>query len=224
MAMPGQFPQFDQYPQSGGPYPNRPMPTVVRNATTAMFAGGALSVVSALWTMHLSNTSTAAHLAGGFGLFGGVIDLGLWIWMALANRAGHNWARITGTVFFGISTVTTIAGILLLGTVKRLDQANGVTVQAPSSSAVTLVLSVVLWLVALYATVMMWNKSAREFYQPQAQYPPMGWPQQPGMPPQGYPYPYPYPSVPGQPMPPQSGQVPPWPAQPTDPWQQTPQD
>jgi len=30
----------------------------------------------------------------------GLIGIGLWLWMAVKSKAGRNWARITGTVFF----------------------------------------------------------------------------------------------------------------------------
>lgn len=37
------------------------------------------------------------------GAFFGLIALGLWIWMAVMNGKGRNWARVTGTVFGALS-------------------------------------------------------------------------------------------------------------------------
>lgn len=40
-----------------------------------------------------------------FGTVLGLIYIGLWLWMAAANGKGKSWARITGTVFFGLSAL-----------------------------------------------------------------------------------------------------------------------
>ena len=38
-------------------------------------------------------------------VIGALIAIGLWLWMAWANRRGRNWARIVSAVFFGINTL-----------------------------------------------------------------------------------------------------------------------
>ena len=38
----------------------------------------------------------------------GLIGIGLWLWMAYANKAGKNWARITATAFFGLDTLSVL--------------------------------------------------------------------------------------------------------------------
>src|SRR5258708_14163442 len=38
-------------------------------------------------------------------VFIGLISIGLWVWMALMNKAGKAWARIVATVLFGLDTV-----------------------------------------------------------------------------------------------------------------------
>ena len=227
MAIPGQFPQFDPSAAGGRrPFADRPCPPAVVNAVRAMYAGAIVSVASTAVTVSSASGSTAAHLAGGLGLFGGVVNVGLWVWMAMANRAGHHWARVTATVFFGISTFGVILSLALLPVYHRMQQnLNQDSITVPANSAVSVGLSVVSFLVGLYATVMMWHKSAKPFYQPQLGYAPVGWPQ-PGTPPYGYPYPYPYPQVPGQqgqPGAPLAGQAPLPQGQPADPWQ-TPRD
>lgn len=161
-----------------------------------------------------------------------MIDLCLWVWMALANRNGQNRARIAGTVFFGFATLSIVGSIYLYVSVTTGVDGYGDTIQPTGASSLSIVLAVLSWLLGLFATVMMWNKSARPFYHPATQFAPvgapMGWPQpgapqfgvpqpgvaQPGMPPQGYGNPYQYPPVPGRPVR--------QPGQPTDSWQ-TPQ-
>jgi hypothetical protein len=233
MAMPGPYPQFDQYPQAGRPYANRPpIPAVVRNAVTAMYVGAALSVVNAIWSVsggHVSGNTAIANLTGVAGVFGGIVDVCLWVWMAFANRAGNHWARITGTVFFGFASFGVLGSILVLtvlnNAIQTADAANGVnTAPTAGYEGVTVALSAVSWLVGLYATIMMWNKSAADFYRPQMQYGAPGW--APGAPPYGYanPYPNPYPNLPN-PYPPAApliDQAPLPVVPPSDPWQ-TPQ-
>lgn len=224
MAIPGQYPQFDPSAGRGGrrPFAGRPCPPAVLNAVRAMYGGAIVSLLSTVWSLHTVSGSSFAAVGEGFGLFGGAVQIGLWVWMATANRSGHHWARVTGTVFFGIASVSTVASVALLPVIHRMQENLNQPSTVPGLTGVSIALSVASWLVGLYATVMMWSKSAKPFYQPQPVYPPMGW-AQPGMPPYGYPYPYPYPQIPGQPGAPLAGQVPPAPQQPADPWR-TPQD
>src|SRR5580700_4587070 len=37
-------------------------------------------------------------------VFIGVLSIGLWVWMALMNKAGKAWARVVATVLFGLDT------------------------------------------------------------------------------------------------------------------------
>ena len=74
----------------------------------------------------------------------GLVGIGLWLWMAYANKAGRNWARITSTVFFGIDTISLLAG---------LRQAEPV---------LTRVVSIVIWLIGLAAIVLLWRKESSE--------------------------------------------------------------
>jgi hypothetical protein len=115
---------------------------------------------------------------------------GLWIWMAFANRAGHHWARITGSVFFALGTVYYLGDLFVGGAVKIL-----------------------LWLVGLAVVILLWNRRSGEFfrsvsygqeYQPPGAasgYPPTGPGPAPGQtaPPPGPSGPY---GAPGPPEPP----------------------
>ena len=45
----------------------------------------------------------------------GVISIGLWVWMALMNKAGKSWARIVATVLFGLDTLFLLFGVARAG-------------------------------------------------------------------------------------------------------------
>ena len=61
--------------------------------------------------MTASQVSSTQHvLIAGF-VAGGVIAAAVWIFLALACRRGHGWARITGTVLFGLATLDTVVGL-----------------------------------------------------------------------------------------------------------------
>ena len=126
---------------------------------------------------------------------GGIVGVGLWIWMAYANRAGHSWARITGTVFFGISCLSVVFGLIVAAVVSQWLGA---------VAAISALLSVGEWVLGLLTVILLWNKRSSEYFNPPPAYPaPYGYPGGP-MPP------YPYPVMPQQ----QNGA----PQQPTDPW------
>jgi hypothetical protein len=97
--------------------------------------------------------------------------------MAFANRAGKNWARITGTVFFGISTLSVI-----------IDVAAGSSGMGGGAKSTTaqVVVAVIAWLIGLAATLLLWNKASGPYFKrqnnPYAEVPyPMQYPQ-PGQP------------------------------------------
>jgi hypothetical protein len=49
----------------------------------------------------------AVNMASGVSVVIALISVGLWLWMAQANRRGHAWARIVATVLFGLDVVLT---------------------------------------------------------------------------------------------------------------------
>jgi hypothetical protein len=75
-----------------------------------------------------------------------VISIGLWVWMALMNKAGKSWARIVAIVLFGLNTLS-----LLLG-VARTGAASGILV------------SVLIWLIGLGAVIYLWRRDASEYF------------------------------------------------------------
>ncbi len=217
---PGPYPAYPQYPGQTGMPAKPPTPQTVQNAFYLMLAGAALTLVGAIVgttgtsklrdtvrTQHPDFTTTqvdnAVHFGVAVAIVGGLIEVGLWIWMAFANRSGKNWARITSTVFFGISCIGVI-GLLAAS-------AGSGPFSAQKASGLGVAIGIVNWLVGLAAIILLWNKQSGPYFKPP----------QFGVGGPGYPYPY---AMPGQqPMPPAPGQPGPPPQQPTDPWSNPPQ-
>jgi hypothetical protein len=220
MAYPqsGQFPAYPQYPGQVGMPAKPPVPQTVQNAFYLMLAGAALQLVSGIAVLgstskirdtvrsqHPDFTTTqvdnAVHAGVAIAIVGVLIGMGLWIWMAFANRAGKNWARITGTVFFGIDCLSLLVG---------LAASSSSTMNTTKDSGFSVAVGILIWIVGLVTVILLWNKQSSAYFKP-GQYGPGG-----GVP--QYPYPYGDPSQ--QPQPPY-GAAPP--QQPTDPWSNPPQ-
>ena len=156
---------YQPYPSAGQtPPPARPQPPQsVLTAVKLMYAGAVVSALSlivslatvsglksALHKADPSLTSSQLHnlevFAVGLAVVTGLIGVGLWIWMALMNKAGKSWARIVGTTFFGIDTL-----LLLLGLARA------------GAAAGTLV-SILTWLIGLGTVVMLWRRESSEFF------------------------------------------------------------
>ena len=88
----------------------------------------------------------------------GLITLGLWIWMAVMNGKGRNWARITGTVLGALS----IAGSLSsLGNLAGNAALGGAAVPM---SAVGTVLAVVDPLLVIAILVLLWVRPSSAYF------------------------------------------------------------
>jgi hypothetical protein len=161
---------YQQYPTSGQtPETQRPAaPTSVQTAVKLMYAGAALSLIelvvslatvaslkSAILKKFPHYTSSQVHSAETAIVAGVVIEaiiaIGLWLWMARANGAGRNYARITGTVLFVVYT------LFLLVDLRR-----------PTAS-VGLVFAALVWLAGLGAVIMLWRRESSEYFSPRAQ-------------------------------------------------------
>jgi hypothetical protein len=223
---PGPYPAFPQYP--GGAVamaPRPPLPQTVQRAHYCILAGGALAILgivatvtqtsairSVLETSDLNaDQSTINSLVTATLVFTcvlGLVEVGLWVWMAFATKAGKNWARVLSTVFFGLSAAST-----LVDTVIYFADSSSSSTTSTFASADTTLGEVAAWLeflAGLAAIILLWNKQSSPYFKPQAAfYPgPYGYP---GMPPQTMqPAPYTYPVMPQQPQGRQS--------KPRDPW------
>jgi hypothetical protein len=210
---PGPYPQ---YPGGGGmppAQPQRPLPDTVRNAFYLMLGGAALQVLGIIAGVAQigeirkqvreqladdagttqSTVDAAVTTAVVFIIIIGLVGAGLWIWMAFANKAGKNWARITGTVFFGIATLGALFSLVSLA-----SDSSGM---AGSSTVAGNVISLLGWAVGLAVVILLWHNRSSEFFKPQAEY---GY----GYQPPGQTYPSSGPA-PGQTYPPQGPPPPP---------------
>jgi len=80
----------------------------------------------------------------------GLISIGLWVWMALMNKAGKSWARIVATVLFGLDTL-----FLLLGVAR-------------AGAAASSVVSILIWLIGLGTVILLWRKDSSEYFTAQS--------------------------------------------------------
>jgi hypothetical protein len=156
---------YEPYPASGPaqePEQIQP-PRSVLNAVKLMYAGAALEVLaviialvtigslkSAILTRHPAYTPVQLHRAEAARtvplVIGGLIAIGLWLWMAWANGKGRSWARIVSAVFFGINTLDLLISLFAVHAVA------------------TLIVGVVIWLVGLGAIVLLFSKESGPFY------------------------------------------------------------
>jgi hypothetical protein len=153
------YPSPGQVPQPGRPEPPRSVITAVR----LMYVGAAISALGTIlalvslssFTTTLRNADpslTTAQISSfksiyiGSAVVGGLIGIGLWVWMALANKAGKNWARIVSTVFFGIATLEMLYNLV------RAEPAAGK------------IGTVLVWLVGLGAIVMLYRRESSEYF------------------------------------------------------------
>ncbi len=141
----------------------QPAPPSVLNAVKVMYVGAAtslLGIIIDILTVNATKTAiekrspnlsasqinSSQHvLVAGF-IAGGVIAAIVWIVLARASAAGHNWARITGTVLFALSTVDTVVGL-----------------RAPIAGPVKIWGGLV-WLVALTAIVFLWRRDSTAYF------------------------------------------------------------
>ncbi len=155
---------YQPYPSgSQMPEPQRPpTPASVLNAVKSMYAGAALSVAGLIVslatagnlksqirkarpTLTVTQVDNAAKALVVLSIFFGLVAVGLWLWMAWANKAGKNWARITGTVFFGLDTL----GLLSV---------------AQPVSVVSKLVTVLVWLAGLGAIVLLWRGESSRYF------------------------------------------------------------
>ncbi|MCW2936699.1 MAG: hypothetical protein JWM19_7661 [Actinomycetia bacterium] len=151
----------------------------MRWAGGLMYAGAAFAAVYGITygiaihsTLVADGTHNASYDAGALlgGIIVGLLESGLWLWMAWKTRAGRNWARITSTVFFGLFSVPFVLGLFKLPAVPR-----GVVI--------------IEWAVGLAALILLWQRESSQFFAA-AKQASLGYaaPQQPGYPTPAQPY------------------------------------
>ena len=166
---------YENYPSTGtgGQLPETPTggqpPRSVQTAVRLMYAGAIISGISFILGLvtigsvrHTLEKDYPSYSASKISslvnaeivvvVIAGVIGVGLWLWMAWANKRGKNWARITGTVFFGLYTLDLVF------------------VAARSASGISTVFAIVTWLVGLGATIMLWRRDSTAYFKGQEQF------------------------------------------------------
>jgi hypothetical protein len=143
----------------------RTVPGSVRQAVKAMYGGAAASLiylVSSVVTqgsaktaiekrfpnLTASQVATEQHVLLIAGVVSGLIAIAAWLLTARACQAGKNWARVTGTVLFGLATLDTLGGLV-----------NPVAVPVK-------ILAFVVWLFGLIAVVRLWQAASTAYFKP----------------------------------------------------------
>ena len=132
----------------------------MRNAIGLMYAGAGYTLVYAIGVIIVASAIISKHpvrATAGHVTVGGVaaltvvlsvIEIALWLGIARACRAGQSWARVTGTVLFGLHTL----GFL------------GVLVNSHPGLGLTKVLTTLSWLIACGAVVFLWQGPSSAFF------------------------------------------------------------
>jgi hypothetical protein len=151
---------YQPYPTPAQPPPTLPpqqAPRAVQIAVRCMYAGAALSLVSLIVGLtsvgslksdikkaYPKDTASQVHKIEVADIvivvIIALIGIGLWLWMARANQGGHGYARILGTVFFGIDTLLIAANF------------------ARPHASLGLVFSLLVWLAGLGAVLFLWEQ------------------------------------------------------------------
>jgi hypothetical protein len=83
----------------------------------------------------------------------------LWLWMAMANRAGKRWARITVTVLFGFGALGGISIWLVLAHEGAFSAS-----AYPATTGRYLLVGLVSMLLDLTAIVLLWTRQSSDYY------------------------------------------------------------
>jgi len=154
--------QYPVTPGSRGPLVSAP--ASVLNAVRLMYVGAAYSFLYALGVIVATAAIIKNHpllvatRTGGspltvgdvafFAAIEAIIVIALWLWLAKACGRGKNWARVTGTVLFGIHTL----GVLV------------VLVSPHRDLGLIKVLTLIGWLIAGAAVLYLWRRQSSAYF------------------------------------------------------------
>ena len=151
-----------QYPGGPSPYPTgwqpgrQEPPQSIQRAVMLMYVGAGLEGLGLI--LNLIGVGRSGS-NGSSGAVGALIGLGLWVWMARANKEGKSWARITSTVFIGIDSLIVL--VLLAVLLATLHSAS------PSVKTILLLsglAGIVTWAIGLAAVILLWRRESSEYY------------------------------------------------------------
>jgi hypothetical protein len=136
------------------------LPGTMVTAVRLMYAGAAYALIYAIGFLIVigdalknepaSHTSLGAVAAAVILL--SLIEIAVWLWIARACQKGRRWARVTGTVLFGIHTLSVLA--VLGNTHPGIERAR--------------LLTVISWLIACGAVVFLWQRPSNAFFRARA--------------------------------------------------------
>ena len=136
--------------------PRVPMPDSVRGAVRLMYASAAYAVIWAICAVLIvdrgKNPFASLTLGSetGVAAISCVIQVTVWLWVARACRAGRSWARVAGTVFFGLYTVV---ALLVLIRYRHFS---------PGFIGTALIAAT--WLIGGGATLLLWQRRSGLFF------------------------------------------------------------
>ena len=180
---------YQPYPSSGQPTkpPRPPAPAPVQTAVKLMYAGAAISAVTAIIVLALIPAIKAAlrtanpSLTAGqvrdvnvlitLAIVFGLVTAVLWPWMARANGHGRNWARIVSTALFGLATLELIrarphhtGGYLAHFAVGGHEYS--VIHSVAGAVVLGVIVPVLLWLIGLAVVWLLWRPVSSAFFRP----------------------------------------------------------
>jgi hypothetical protein len=137
--------------------PQQP-PRSIQAAVTLMYVAAGLDGISLI----IELISGGRGLNGGFRLVGSAVGVALWLWMAMANRPGKSWARITSTVFFVIDTLVIAFLLFTLRPFLHFTAALGGSVS--DAALVAVLFGAGLWVLGLTTIVLLWSRESSDYY------------------------------------------------------------
>jgi hypothetical protein len=144
------------------------IPPTVQYAVRFMYSGACVAVITPVFTIltignfnaaldQVSATPPSSKVLYTFDAFAigsiivsGLIDVGLWMWMARKNRAGKNWARIVATVFFVINCLQLLGAAAL------------------PFSGLTKAVQALSWIAGFGAIVFLWRRDSGAYFRVQS--------------------------------------------------------
>jgi hypothetical protein len=162
----GSFPVAPQYQAQPTAFTPVERPSSVTRAVQLMYVGAALSIVGIViaWatksqlrdklaeaspSLSADDIDAALTFSLVIATVIGLLAVGLWVWMAVANGAGKSWARIVSTVLGGLSVVSTLF---------TLSSATGTSVA----------LQLVSLLLAIAILVLLWLPASSAYFRAQS--------------------------------------------------------
>jgi hypothetical protein len=157
----GQVPYWDnpaaQLPSFSYRRPQRP--SSIQTAVALMIIRAVLLGLGVPVLLSIVGSGLNGLHVGLSGFIGSVPGAALWLWLALANKAGKRWARITATLWFGINALGAASVWLGLGHVGALSAS-----ALAATTGFYLVVSLVSLLLGLTSIVLLWTRKSSDYY------------------------------------------------------------